>query len=324
MFRFRAAPLLVLLVLVAAGCADDGEGSGSDQGALRTISAANGEVEVPEDPQRIAVLWRPTLAAVVELGFEPVATLGDPADPAADLATNLPADYDVSSLSIVGTGTGNDISVEKLAAAEPDLIIGASTPNGDFDALLPKLTDIAPTALLSWEGTGSWRTHVEDVAEILGATDEAKQVADDYQTRVEEVQAAVGDPAGTTVSLVRIQSPQELRFESPQSFPGQVIADLGFARPDPQTTPDEGKDFTSVSLEHLDQADADVIFVLPNDGDGQAQANLDEVQSNPLWATLGAVANDAVHVVEYAYWGASNYYGAHRILDDVEAAFGDA
>ena len=308
--RLSAAALV--LGVAAIGCASDGNDADETSSSTRTVEHAQGVTEVPDDPQRIAVLWRPTLSALVDLGFDPVASgANDPSG--ADLAPFLPDDYDIDALEIVATSREPDI--EALAVAEPDLILSVDTAG--FAEAYDDLSQIAPTVSLEWTGTGRWRSHVTDVAEALGTSDRADEVVAEYDEHVEQVRAAVSDPAATAASLVRVQAADVLRLETPESFPGQVFADVGFARPDGQLEPDPDRDFIEISLELIPAADGDVIFTMAN---GENDAARDSITSSALWQNLEAAQSGQVHPVDYDVWGSSTYRGAHRILDDIEAA----
>lgn len=315
--RRLAAPLTLaaLLPLAACGGGDD-DPAADDRQATHTVVHAQGETEVPDDPQRIAVLWRPTLSALVDLGFEPVAAAAETGD-GADLATFLPDDFPVENLEIVGPT--NEPDIEALAVADPDLIVSV-----DIAALADAyddLSQIAPTVSLTWDGTGSWRSHVDELAEALNVPERADEVVAEYDAHVQQVRDAVGDPGAVEVSLVRVQAADVLRLETPASFPGQVLDDVGFARPAGQLEPDPDRDFIEISLELIPEADGDVVFVLAN---GENTGARETITSSALWQNLPAAQAGQVVDADYDVWGSSTYRGAHAILDDLEAALGQA
>src|SRR5690606_14608114 len=125
--------------------------------ATRVVDTPLGEVEVPTDPQRIVVLWGATLSSVVQLGFEPVAAFGVEGDN-SNLAPYVPDDYPLDTLEIVAAP--REVNFEAVAAVDPDLILGGDVPHlvDSYD----NLSAIAPTVLLTWDGTTSWRTMLTD------------------------------------------------------------------------------------------------------------------------------------------------------------------
>ncbi|MFD3683654.1 ABC transporter substrate-binding protein [Nocardiopsis sp. NPDC058631] len=310
-----------LAALLACGCSPQPAAPPEPDGGTRTVEAANGSVEIPDTPRRIAVLWRPTLAAVTLLGHDVVATMGTPGGDDQGLAPFLPADADGGDLTLVtNSPSEEDVNIEALATTAPDLIIGVSTQVGAQADMLESLEAIAPTVLLEWEGTGSWRGHVDEVAEVLDAPARAGDALGGYEEAVasarEEIGAEGVDPAATELSLVRLQSESEIRLETPESFPGQVVADLGFARPDGQLEGDGSTDFIAQSYENLDQADGDAVFVMAGSGYPDAPRTFSE----GVWANLDAVRGEAVYRVDHDHWGAANHYAALRIVEDVRAA----
>jgi iron complex transport system substrate-binding protein len=312
--------LAAALVLSACGTGSDGSTS-EETVDTRTVEGANGTVEIPASPERIAVLWRPTLAAVTQLGHDVVGTMGTPGQAGQGLAPFLPENTEGADLTLVTSSpVEDDVNIEELATAEPDLIIGVSTPLGTQAEMADHLEAIAPTVLLEWEGTGSWRGHLAEVAEILDARDEAEEAVAAYDAAVEQARTDLAeadvDPASTELSLVRLQSDTEIRLETPESFPGQIVEDLGFVRPDTQLEGDGDTDFIPHSYENLDQADGDAVFVLAGSGYPDAP----DTFSDRLWANLDAVQDERLYRVDYDFWGSANYHGAHRIIEDVTAA----
>ncbi|WP_017609973.1 iron-siderophore ABC transporter substrate-binding protein [Nocardiopsis xinjiangensis] len=319
---YRSVPTLVLgLALLATGCSADGEGHGSPEGGSRTVEGTNGSVEIPAEPENVAVLWRPTLAAATRLGHDVAATMGTPGESGQGLEPFLPPEAEGDELDVVtNSPSEEDINIEELANAAPDLIIGVQTQTGTQAEMLQDLEQIAPTVLLEWQGTGSWREHLEEVAEVLDEHERAEEAVAEYEDAVEqareELSGAGTDPAETELSLVRLQDESEIRLETSASFPGQVVEDLGFARPDDQLDPEGGTDFVPRSYENLDSADGDAVFVLTGSGYPEAPESFSE----GIWANLSAVQEEQVFHGDHDVWGAASYYAAHHIVEEVTAA----
>lgn len=315
------ACLTLVGVLLLAGCSPDDSQPPAEEGRTRTVEAANGAVEIPADPRAVAVLWRPTLSAATQLGHDVVATMGTPGSPEQGLTPFLPEEIDGADLNVVtNSPSEDDINIEELANATPDLIIGVDTQFGAQADMVQTLEEIAPTVLLEWEGTGSWRDHLQQVAQVLDAGGRAQAVVEDYEQAVEQarqdIAAADVDPAETELSLVRLQDESEIRLETAASFPGQIVEELGFARPESQQEPDRDTDYVPHSYENLDQADGDVMFVLAGSGYPEAP----EAFSEGVWTNLSAVQEEQVFRADHDVWGSATYYAAHSIVEEVTAA----
>ena len=315
MRRLLAVSALAALVSVTS-CSSDESGASSDNDdvATHTVKHLEGSTQVPDDPERVVTLWASTLSATVALGEQPVGyAFNDEPAPGVD----VPEDYDLDSLDHLGDS--QELDLERIAAAEPDLILATEVQADYYD----QLSDIAPTVILEWGGTSVWKQHLRDVAEVLQREDEADKVESDYRAHVDEVADAIGGPSATEVSIVRFHA-DELRLEVRNSFAGQVVADVGLARPEVQDVEEEESGYLAVSLEQLPDADGDALFAftIADSDDPQEDDLLESARDNPLWKQLDAVRKDRVHEVDYMTWISSNYFAAHAILDDLESALG--
>lgn len=287
----------------------------------RTVTGASGEVEIPARPERIVALWPSTLAAVVQLGFDPVGAVGDPQVHDGGLAAYAPEEYPLEGVTVVASPT--DLNVRQVADLEPDLIIGIDA--AEQARHQTELSEIAPTVLLPWAGPESWQDHFAAVAALFGdeAQAAAEQVAADYRGRVEELRETLGSRAAQVeVSLMRLETPEEVLLGTSRSFSGSVIADLGLEQPPAQQPRNPNNAYLSAGHAQLvPTADGDVIFMMHDDSEGQAEEAVAAATGSPEWQQLSAVQRDRDVSVDYEHWGAPSYVAAHRILDDVEAAF---
>lgn len=302
----------VVGLLVAACSADAGSGREST-GETRTVSHAMGQTEVPVSPERVVTLWASTLSAAIALDVRPAGYAFN-AEPVPGV--DVPRDYDVDELEYIGHA--QELDLERIIAADPDVILTVDVHEEVYD----ELSSIAPTVVLEWGGTSAWQEHLTDVARVLDLEERADKVVAEYDDRVKEVAEAIGDPAGIEASVVRFHA-EELRLEVRNSFAGQVLDDVGLARPESQDVVEEGAGYLPVSLERLREADGDAMFVFTiADTDDEAPNLLERARGNPLWERLSAVRADAVHTVDYLTWIGSNYFAAHGVLDDLEKALG--
>ena len=75
-----------------------------------------------------------------------------------------------------------------------------------------------------------------------------------------------------------------------------------------------------ISRELIPQADADVIFVWTGEntaeGKIEAEKQLTQLQSDPLWQQLNAVQQEQVYQVP-SYWIGSSAIAANLVIDDL-------
>lgn len=136
-----------------------GEGAASSVTAAfpRTISAANGDIAIEEQPQRVAVVHWGYGDSLLLFNLESVGLALPFSEKTSVIHTDSYKPYvdKVQELEIVGENT--KVNLEALLAYGPDLIIGGNAINQDIVAELEKIAppesaDIAEGAELSLEG----------------------------------------------------------------------------------------------------------------------------------------------------------------------------
>lgn len=157
-----------------------------------TIQALNGnreaaEVEVPYDPQRIAILDMPALDIVDSLG------LGDRIVGSAKVTIEYLTDYnpDDSNGAIMNLGTVKTADLEKVAACEPDIIfIG-----GRLSSVYADLEAIAPVVYLAVDYekgvVESTKYNAQTIASIFGKEADVDAMFTDFQPRIDALNAVL-------------------------------------------------------------------------------------------------------------------------------------
>ena len=151
-----------------------------------TIQSYNGskelaDLEVPYDPQRIAILDMASLDIIDELG------MGDRVVGSAAVTIEYLTDYnpDDSNGSITNLGTVKTADLEKVAACDPDIIfIG-----GRLSSIYDDLSAIAPVVYLAVDYEKgvvvSTADNAKTIASIFGKEAEIDAKMDEFQTRIE-------------------------------------------------------------------------------------------------------------------------------------------
>lgn len=151
-----------------------------------TIQALNAnkeivDIEVPYDPQRIAILDMPALDIVDALG------MGERIVGSAKVTIEYLTDYnpDDSNGSILNLGTVKTADLEKVAACEPDLIfIG-----GRLSSVYADLEVIAPVVYLAVDYekgvVESTRQNAQTIASLFGKEAEVDALFSGFQPRID-------------------------------------------------------------------------------------------------------------------------------------------
>ncbi|MBQ8505968.1 MAG: ABC transporter substrate-binding protein [Clostridia bacterium] len=166
-----------------------------------TIQALNGnreltEVEVPYDPQRIAILDMAALDIIDSLG------LGDRIVGSAKVTIEYLTDYnpDDSEGKIANLGSVKTADMEQVAICEPDIIfIG-----GRLSSMYADLEAIAPVVYLAVDYekgvVQSTTDNAKTIASIFGMEDKIDAQVEGFQARVDALKAVV-EGKNTLISM---------------------------------------------------------------------------------------------------------------------------
>ena len=294
-----SSAIAIALGLGLTGCASSAPAADpaatASAASTHTVTHARGETDVPDDPQRVVVLEPVQLDTAVALDVVPVgaAVLNE--------AAGVPAYLGEAAADIETVGTVAEPSVERIAALEPDIIIGTESRHS---ALYDQLSDIAPTVFMASQAD-PWQDNVALVAEALGDPDGAVELLDAYQDRCDEI-AAEYATEGSTAQLIR---PRDgvLTLYGPASFAGSTLECAGFSTPE--------RDWEDISLdispENVLDAQADLVLVTTTDVEDETtlpQAIVDNADAFP-----------DLHLVDQSFWITGvGPLGGMTVLDDIE------
>ncbi len=314
--HLRLICALLLLTLVAAACspivapiaqAPVTEAPAAESGGARTVTHALGESEVPLAPQRIIALgedWM--LANLLNLGVKPIAST-------VNVVDNITS-IDPAQLEGIDLWTSQDISLERIVALDPDLIIGLQywVEQTGYD-LLSEIAPVVPIA-----GTGI-KGQYQATAELLGLEELAQSQLAAYDQKVADAAAALGDDK-PTVSVGTIYGGPSLAawVGGPDAAVPTALVDLGIElHPDAtiagQSGATQGRAW--LSNEQIPVFDGDILILLQTSiVEGEAEA-IAAVEADPLWALLPAVQSGNVIVLDRL--GAPGFAGLEATLDQL-------
>jgi len=305
----------------AEGSADGGSATeetsaeGTQQGddaasGTRVFTHAMGETEIPVAPKRVVILTNEGTEALLALGVKPVGAakswLGDPWY--AHIADQMEG--------VTNVGEESQPNLELIIGLKPDLIIGNKLRN---EEIYDELSAIAPT-IFAETLRGNWQENFKMYADALGKTAEGEKVLGDYQARIQDLSAKLGDRLSTEVSLVRFMA-GDTRIYWKDTFAGIILDQIGLARPASQNIDDFAA--RGVTKERVEEMDGDIMFYYTYEtGDGGATAVEEDWINDPLWQTLDVVKAGKVYKVDDAIWNtAGGVLAANLMLDDLYKYF---
>ncbi|MEM9464359.1 MAG: ABC transporter substrate-binding protein [Actinomycetota bacterium] len=366
--RLRIVAALLAVTLIAAACGDDDEDAGTTASESTSASASasasesesasasemaesesasasemaeegecagtytfesySGEVEVPRNPETIAVYDMGMLSSLDALGVplgadDGIATLGA-----------VPDDVQAVVDAMTSLGSVFEPDLEALNALEPDLIVLASRSS----AFYPDFVDLGLAPVVDLTSFDDWlpapgeeapvnfidefeRTH-RHIGEIFCVQDAVDDMMNDLRETIANVNAAAPDFGN---ALVLVTTGSEVGAFGPGAFRfGQIYDIYGFGSADDRLAQDETHG-EPVSYEYLAETAPDIMFVVDRAAatgqDGQAAA---AILDNALVNSTPAAENGNIFYVDSWNWYIvfNGVAGVVGVAEELEAAVG--
>ncbi|WP_430336045.1 Fe2+-enterobactin ABC transporter substrate-binding protein [Rhodococcus sp. ACT016] len=322
----RLFAVVAAVTLGLTGCsssdASDNDAAASSSTRTRVVQTEKGDVTVPADPQRIAVLTA-GLAGFLFTLDAPITITDTRLLGVTNLDGGFPPQW-AEKAEARGTKelpAGESLDIEAIAQAQPDLIIGGGQ---GFTAVLAdqaydQLTAIAPTVLIP-SSVNTWQEQLAAVAEAAGETDKVDDLMKAYDDKVAEVKDSITVP-GSPVSYLLSLSTGEPAFIPQTAALPTLLSTVGFKPDDVLTKANNPELYGSgdsfiVSNELLAPVgNASVMFVVPVAG-----RSLAELKQDPLYAALPAFVNNKVYELPATSYR-PDYDGVMATLDQVQEMF---
>jgi iron complex transport system substrate-binding protein len=317
------AAVLPVTLLAACGTTDvpaaaPAASSASASSGPVTVTDGRGKtVTLPAPATRVVSLEWNTTEDVITLGVQPTGVAdikGYGSWVTASPITGTPIDV----------GTRTEPSLESVAEAEPDLIIGivGSVP----ESAMEQMEKIAPVVLLTGADAKRpielMRENFTTTATLLGKEAQAETVLADLDAAVAAGKRKITDAgkAGTPFSLSYIYAEGNsfsLRMHGPGSFAIAVASELGLT-PAWTEAGDEGWGLSTLDIEGLTKLPAATEFGYW--GNADTEDPLADLDDNRLWKSLDFVKNDRVHKMGVGIWIYGGPASAKQWISDVTGA----
>lgn len=290
-----ALSLLIAFTLSACSTSSDSEKKESI-----TITALNADkqetqIEVPYDPQRVAILDMSVLDILDNLD------LGDRVVGSATTSLDYLQSY-VTNENIENLGTIKTADLEAVMKCEPDIIFIGGRLSSSYDAL----SEIAPVVYLATDTEAGLVNSVEKnattIASIFGKEDEVASKMEGFTSRITKLQ----DVAKDQTAVIGMSTSGSFNLLGNDGRCSIIGKEIGFdnigANASKNTTATHGNE---TSFELLVQLNPNYIFVMDRDAaigtDGAQLAK--EIVENELTMKTDAYKNgNIVYLAHPAVW----------------------
>lgn len=308
--------ILCCSALLLSGCAQASkQEDGKNEWATISVTTLNGnqesvELEVPYDPQRIAILDMAVLDMLDNWGLGN-RVVGMPKSSKIDYLLAYNDNADIADL-----GTLKEVDMEALMASEPDIIFIGGRLSAQYDAL-SKIAPVVYTAVDNSKGLiQSVKDNAQMIASIFGKEALALEQTEAFDARIDVLKkAAAGKSA--IIGMVTSSNFNTLGNGSRCSLIGNEIGFTNLADDVDTTHGNES------SFELLADKNPDYIFVLDRDSAINAEgAKLaQEVMNNELVQQTAAYQNDHIVYLTPTVWylAEGGISALDTMLKDLEA-----
>lgn len=309
---------MVLLTVILTGCGAKKETAAPDtsqtennqevtntpeslKNGTHIFTAANGEVEIPDNPQRVVV--RTYLGEVMVLGVPVVGSeewsLGNP--------------YLDKEKTEQIKDVGYPMNAEEVLVLEPDLIIT------DSEEELAEMEKIAPTVFVPFNTNRDIKSSIRYFGEMLNRQDEAKEWITAFETeaakQIERLKAA-GIDMNASVGLFEFANGKVYAFGDNMGRGGQVLTSgLGFKQQEKLQEVSDGQGWAEISIEALSEYAPDYMFITVYTANGEPSKDVEDMKKTSVWKSLPAVQNDRVIELPFEK---IYYYDPAAVLQQLE------
>lgn len=273
--------------------------SGEEKPETITVKSLNAnkeevDLEVPYDPERIAILDMACLDIIDSLG------VGDRVVGSAGTSLDYLQDY-VTDENIENLGTIKEADMEAVMACEPDVIFIGGRLSSSYDAL----SEIAPVVYLSTDTeigvVESVRKNASTIAAMFGLEDQVDELMADFDERIETL-AAFAEGKTAIVGMCTSGSFNVLGNDGRCSMIGREI---GFENVGVDANVDTSTHGNEASFEYVVEKNPDYIFVMDRDaaiGTDGAQLAQDIMENELVQGTDAYKNGQLVYLEHPAVW----------------------
>lgn len=295
-----------ITAIMLVGCGVNGATSEEkSSGKTVTVTDVRGEVEIPENPQRIVDLSGNSDILSI-LGYKVIGTANSDAYDYTKFPTYL--EDTLKGAEILGYSMQDTMDVEAVMNLNPDLIVISTVQEKMYD----QLSEIAPTVMIQLEAL-DWKDDVEAFAKVFNKEDVAEKWLKAYEEKAEKAGEKIKSEYGEdTTYLSFLASGGQFFIFDGAGFGSVLYDDMDLKKP--EGMPEQSDiSLPVVTYEGLAAIKSDYIFLIATPED------LAQLESNAIWNSLPAVKEGKVVVL-----GASPYFnqgyssiGRELLVDEI-------
>lgn len=252
-----------------------------------TVASELGNVTIEKNPERVVVFDVPTLDTMEELGIDKVVGV-----PTSDYNDNLEK---YNSDAYTKVGSLKEIDLEAIKSLNPDLIIIGGRQSSYYD----KLSEIAPTILMSKEQTNylkSSKGNIYTIAKIFNKEDEVNEKYEKVLSNLSATKEKVNGAEALTVMV----NEGNLSVYNENSRYALIYQELGFKNAD--ETIEDSTHGQSVTFEYLSEINPEYLIILDRGSAIGKTSTAKTVMENDIVKSTDAYKNGKMIYLDSYTW----------------------
>lgn len=285
--------MFVLLFLVA-GCGKEANvktettSSKPSEDAITIVDFADREVTFDSAPEKIVTLGTGDMQIIHALGGKLV---------------GIPTSKDVvieDLKDVTQIGNSHTMDLEKIAALQPDVVIGDSTLNQKDLATIEGIG--SKMIFTKANSIDDIQKQIQMYGQLLQKEDKAKELIEVIENKVNELQAAEGKKPRV---LLIYGAPGTYMAALPNSLSGNILEIAGgvnIASDLPSL--DQYPQYAQLNAERVVEANPQYVFLMTHgDAESVRDGFVKEMEQNPSWNKLDAVKNNKIEILPAQLFG---------------------
>lgn len=252
-----------------------------------TVASELGNVTIEKNPERVVVFDVPTLDTMEELGINKVVGV-----PTSDYYDNLEK---YNSDDYTKVGSLKEIDLEAIKSLNPDLIIIGGRQSSYYD----KLSEIAPTILMSKEQTNylkSSKGNIDTIAKIFNKEDEVNEKYEKVLSNLSATKEKVNGAEALTVMV----NEGNLSVYNENSRYALIYQELGFKNAD--ETIEDSTHGQSVTFEYLSEINPEYLIILDRGSAIGKTSTAKTIMENDIVKSTDAYKNGKMIYLDSYTW----------------------
>ncbi|MBP1992501.1 AraC family transcriptional regulator [Paenibacillus eucommiae] len=247
-----------------------------------------GETEIPTNPKRVVTAYH--LGHMLALGVRPLG------------AATYILQYSENTMDTTGVADlGAPLSLEAIAALEPDLIILIEAylePSGGYEGF----KKIAPTVVV--EANQDPVKDIRLIGDLLNKQEEAEQWVTQFENKIAQTKEQVQQVFGPdeTFTILNVRSEKARMIYRDRNMGGNILYSYWGLKPQEKVLQDvingidDESSYLDISEEAIPEYVGDHIILA---ADSNAQDAVDKLMASGLWKNLDAVKNNHVYRIDF-------------------------